>query len=225
MTRHTFKLAALLATLALAGCDRWGPSPHAKLPDQSPRATLEKLIAARRQALYRDFEPLVVPGRCDELVNTLLAVDEFLSANQLLCNAVRERFTSGLSQSIDQSFLGTNLGLFSRYVELVSEQIDGDRAVVAFSVDEKLPLQHAELTLMDGQWRYDPGTGYNPQLPAAFQRMAKGLRQVLDDLKNGQLPANLVNDDPQRLIEEVRVRLQPGVKMLPGPGKADADGG
>lgn len=158
---------------------------------------------------------LVVAGRAHQVVKTLMAVDEFLRANRALCDYVRDEFAVGLSQSIDQSRWGASLDIFSRYVELIEERIEGDQATVSFTVDGRLPLRHARLVRIDGVWRYDPGPGYSPQLPTAFERMARGLRQVLDDLKSGRVSANAVRADPQRLIEEVRVRLLPGVKMLP----------
>jgi hypothetical protein len=161
------------------------------------------------------MDELIVPGRTHEVVKTLMAVDDFLRMNRTLRNYVREEFAIGLSQSIDQSHWGAHLDIFSRYVELVAEHVEGETATVSFTVDGRLPVQRAHLVRTDGVWRYDPGPGYDPQLPAAFQQMARGLRQVLDDLKDGRLPADAIRADPARLIEEVRVRLVPGIKMLP----------
>ncbi len=161
---------------------------------------------------------LIVPGRMHEVVKTLMAVDEFLRVNRTLCDYVRDEFALGLAQSIDQSQWGAHLDIFSHYVELVDERIEGDTATVSFTVDERLPVQRARLVRVAGVWCYDPGDGYDSRLPAAFQRMAGGLRQVFDDLKEGRLPADAIRADPQRLTEEVRVRLLPGIRLLPaGP--------
>ena len=165
--------------------------------------------------MYRPLRRLVVPERAHEVVKTLVAVDEFLMMNKALCDYVRENFTLGLSQSIDQSRLGRNLDVFSEYVQVIEQRVDGLRATVSFTVDGRLPLRRAELVKVDGGWRYDPGEGYDPQLPAAFQRMARGLQHVLDDLKSGRLAADTLRAEPELLIEEVRVRLIPGIKMLP----------
>jgi len=181
------------------------------------------VIAARDSGSYQVLNELIVPERVHEVVKTLMAVDEFLHANELLCNYVRDAFALGLSQSIDQSQWGAHLDIFSRYVELVDERVEGDAATVTFTIDERIPVHRAQLVLTDGDWRYDPGPGYDPRLPAAFQRMARGLRRVLDDLKSGRLAAETVHADPQRLVEEVRVRLQPGIKMLPQPPTTQPD--
>jgi hypothetical protein len=214
-------IAAVLAAGACSGCER---SPHqasggtsTAAPKRSPRATIERLLAARQSGSYQPMNELVVPGRVHEVVKTLMAVDEFLQANRMLCNYVRDEIALGLSQSIDHASWGARLDIFSPYVELVDEQIEGKTATVSFMVDGRLPLQRARLVLVNGQWRYDPGVGYDPQLPAAFQRMARGLRLVLDDLQSGRLSADTIRAAPARLIEEVRVRLLPGVMMLPSP--------
>jgi hypothetical protein len=211
----------MIVCLAATGCERSAQTPAGAVsnaaPKQSPEAVIEQLMALRRSGAYQSMSPLVVPERTHEVVNTLMAVDEFLHANRALCNFVRDRITLGLAQSIDQAHWGDHLDVFSRYVELVNEHVNGDTATVSFMVDGQLPVRRATLRRINGQWRYDPGSGYDPQLPAAFKRMARGLRQVLDDLKSGRLPIEAVRDDPERLIEEIRLRLLPGVKMLPPP--------
>ena len=208
-------IAALgFAALGCIGCKQNGTASR---PEQSPRAVLERLIAARKHGQNQEFEKLVVAERCHDLVNTLMAVDEFLNANLLLRSYVREHFSADLSLAIDQSQWGSSLGLFSRYVELISERIEDGKAIVSFSVDDRVPLRHAKLVIVGGQWRYDPGTGFTPELPAAFLRMAEGLRQALDELKSERLSATAIFAQPELLIDEVRLRLLPGIKMLPRP--------
>lgn len=213
----------LLLTLAVFGgaaCERPAPDAAAGArtaakPERSPRETLEQLIATRAARSYQAMDPFILPGGAHQVVNTLMAVDEFLQANRALCDYVRDEFASGLAQSIDQSHWGAHLDVFSHFVELIDEQIDADTATVSFRVDQQLPLRRARLVLIDGQWRYDPGDGYDARLPAAFQRMARGLRQVLNDLRDQRLDPATIRARPERLIEEVRVRLLPGIKMLP----------
>lgn len=180
-----------------------------------PRQVVERLIQARAAGASRQIEALVVPGAAPSVLATLAAVDEFLSINRSLCDHVRRHVTPGLAAVIDQSRLGDNLDIFSAHVEILSERIDGEQAEVSFLVGGQIPARHARLVRTNEGWRYDPGEGYDPALPAAFRRMADGLRIVLEDLKSGRLPAEELRRNPQRLIEEVRLRLMPGVKMLP----------
>lgn len=226
--RTALRLAALTAiVVCCTSCERTpnrlSAASSTNADDASPRAVIEQLITTRQQGLYQPMDELVVPGRAYEVTDTLLAVDEFLAANRVLCDYVRHEFTLGLSESIDQSSWGSHLDIFSQYVELIEERIEANGATVAYMVDGQVPVRRAHLTRVDGRWRYDPGPGYDPQLPAAFRRMARGLRQVLDDLKSGHLPADAIRTDPERLVEEVRVRLLPGIRMLPRPTTQPGD--
>ena len=201
--------------LGCPACERAAPPDNAAV--RSPRETIQRIIAAREAGSYQTLNELIVRERAHEVVKTLMAVDEFLHANKTLCDYVRGTFALGLSQSIDQSHWGAHLDIFSRHLELIDQRIEGDTATVTFTVDGRIPVRRARLVRIGGAWRYDPGSGYDPQLPTAFERMARGLRQVLDDLKDGRLSADAIRANPQRLVEEVRVRLQPGIKVLPTP--------
>ena len=87
---------------------------------------------------------------------------EFLHANEALRNHVRREVSLGLAQTIDKSQWGSRLEIFSRYVQLIDERIDGDVAEVAYMVDQRLPVRHARLNNGPaGRWMYDPGPGYD----------------------------------------------------------------
>lgn len=207
-----------LALLVAAGCDRSPsvPRPAAGAPAavRTPRETIARLIAAHSSGSYREMESLMVAGRAAGAVRTLTAIDEFLLANRLLCDHVREKLSPAIAQMIDQAQIAGNLDIFSPYVELVEEEIHGDEAEVSFSVDGRLPLKRTRLVRVGGQWKYDPGEDYGANLPDAFRRMADGLRLVLDGLKQGRPPLDRILEKPELLVEEVRVRLVPGVSML-----------
>jgi hypothetical protein len=213
-------LVSSIAFSLLAGCGR-APAPSRAASQnaapRSPRETVDQLLSARTARAYQKMKPLIVDERADDVVATLLAVDEFLAANRDLCETVRDRVGVGLAQSIDQSEIGRNLEIFSAYVELLDVTIAGDEATVGFLVDGRLPAKHAKLRRVGGQWRYDPQEGYDSQIPAAFHRMARGLRQATTEITSGRLAADALRADPQRLINEVRLRLMPGVKMLRAP--------
>ena len=54
--------------------------------------------------------------------------------------------------------------------------------------------------------------------------MAEGLRRVLRELQSGSLDKAAMRDDPKQLIEAVRIRILPGVKMLPDKPPTGDDG-
>jgi len=219
----------MLVMLGVAACSRsptTQPAPASgPRPGLSPRETVTRLIEARETGAYHQMTPLIVPQRSADVLATLLAVDDFLNANQQLCEVVRRQVGLGLAQAIDRSRLAYDLDIFSRYVELLDETVTGDTARVSFLVDGGLPARYARLRLVEGTWRYDPGVGDYQQLAEAFRRMARGLRLTIDEIREGRLPPEELRDNPARLHEEVRVRLRPGLKMLPAPPSPDGDGG
>ncbi len=206
-------LAGMLALLALPACER-RPAPTSA-PATSPVAVIENLIAARRAGAYQQIRELTSPERAEQVLRTLLAVDAFLSTNQQLCDLVRTQVALGVADTIDHSRLAYHLDIFSRHVRVLDATAEGSYATVAYLVDGELPVRHAPLRLVNGAWRYDPGPGPYEALAQAFERMDHGLRQVLDALREGRLSAEQMRDDPQKLVEEVRIRLLPGIKLLP----------
>lgn len=209
--------ATLAAALPSAGCSRPvdGAAGGQAAASLAPREAIERMLELRRLGRYGEMAALVVPERRGQVQSTLMAVDEFLHANRELCRYVAQHVGAGLSQAIDQSHWGASLDVFSRHVELLHETIEDQEATVSFQVDSRLPIRRARLARVDGAWRYDPGEGYDPELPAAFLRMARGLRDALASLQSGRLTGEAVRQSPDKLFEEVRLRLSPGVKMLP----------
>jgi hypothetical protein len=182
---------------------------------RTPLETIRQLIEARDAGAYQRFDDLVVAQRAEPLVRTLIAIDRFLVANRRLCAHVRDQFTSAHAAMIDQSYFADALEVFSPKVRLIDQRIEDGIAIVSFMSGERLPLKRARLVRVDGAWRYDPGAGYDPDLPEAFERMAEGLDMVLADLKSGRISADQINSDPEALGREVMLRLTPGVKSLP----------
>lgn len=225
-TRHPatrMRTAAPIATMlmlaaALAGCDPGGaPRTAGAASAESPKSVVARLVAARGSRNYAALDALVLPGRASEIVEVLLAMDEFIAADAQLAEFLRDEYSPALAAAVSQSQLAGALDVFSRGVELLDEHIEENAATVAFTIDGALPAERAALRRVDGAWRYDPGPGYSPDLAKAFSRMARGLRSLHDDLRSGRVarPPPAVAAD--RIIEEIRARLLPGLRMLPPP--------
>jgi hypothetical protein len=204
-----------------AGCST-APPPASQPSPAMPSQVVRQLIEAREARRYADMPPLIVPGRSHEVTTLLAAVDDFVDANGTLCDYVRTEILAGLADGLDQSALVAELEVFSRHVSLTDEVINGDRAVVSFQVERRLPLKRASLSWIDGTWRYDPGPGYSAELPAAFHAMAAAMRGLLEDLRSGRVSASAVRERPEMLLENLRERLMPGIGLL---SKAAASGG
>lgn len=193
-------------------------------------------LRARRQ--YHDLAQHIVAAQRTDIVNTLLAIDEFLAANRRLCMWLRDEVGAGISQTIDQSYLtddlglyiGETLGVFSEDVTLLDEVVQERTAIVTFSIRSRVAAQRAYLRRVDDRWQLAPRTTVTRQHIEAFRDMARGLDELLDELRTGLLPANVVRNDPQKLIDATRLSLRRGVRLLskaavasqpaPSPGRS-----
>ncbi len=212
-----------MALVFLAGCSR-PPAAAARgaATAVGPRATLQQLCTLRQQQRYNELPALIVPGRGDDVVRFVRAVDEFLAANRRLCDWLGEHAGLGLSQTIDQSYVaddlamyaGEDLGVFSRHVELLDETVVGERATVTYTVEHRLPAGRARLRSVSGAWRYDPEETCPAELPAALRDMARGLETLRAELESGALALGPLRDDPELLMEKVKARLRRGVNLL-----------
>lgn len=187
-----------------------------------PRETLQALMKMRADRQYRALVAQVAPPHGADVVELLLAVDDFLGTNEQLCHWLREYVGLGVAQTVDQAYVaddlalyvGDGLGVFSRRVELLDDAVDGDVAEVAYVPEGRLPARRARLVRVDGTWRLDPGPGYSAQLPTAFRDMAQGLGLVLRELESGRPSADEIRSNPLVLMEKVKARLRRGVGLL-----------
>lgn len=220
MSRGAGRLLGWMA-LALVGCNQSAPPAPAK-PGRDPFQVTAALISARKANSYRELERLIVRGQRNAVISTLIAVDGFLEANRSLTDRVRQEFSQAMAESIDQSYFGRILDIFSPGVTLLDQSVSGDKAEVSFQVNDLLPIRRTQLVVEEGEWRYDPGEGYDPALPQAFEEMARGLRALQSDLEAGALPVAAIRANPEVLQEQVRMRLSAGMKLLPAPRPSTA---
>lgn len=211
--------------MIVVGCTRDAPTAGSIGAGFSPRDTVERLIALRATRKYDQMLPMIVKNQRHEVVRYLPAIDEFLNAGRVLCEHVRGRHGVGVAALIDFSHLAGNLDIFSEYVAVLDESVDGDAASVAYTVDRRLPVRHARLRRVGDRWLYDPGQGYGPQLIPALRKMSEGLRRTLQEMQSGNLKQADFAAFPEELVEAVRIRILPGVKMLPLPPAESDDGG
>ncbi|MCG3128334.1 MAG: hypothetical protein CHACPFDD_03217 [Phycisphaerae bacterium] len=214
--RAVARAGLLLASLALAvGCNPAPPTVNAGASAPSPSAVVQALrahLAARR---YGQMSELILAEQASAVVRYLMAMDDFLTANAQLREFIAARISDADAHMLDFSHLAGNMDIFSPYVAIVSEHVEGDVATVAYTIDQRLPVRHARLLRVNGTWRYDPGAGYEPEIIPAVAEMAQGFRRTLAELKSGKLDPEALRGNSQRLFDEVRIRIQPGLKMMP----------
>lgn len=219
--RRAWGLVALLCIgCLLPACGRSEDPATATGSDAA--ATAEAIVAARTQYDHRRLRALVVPTAADELVALLDAVDGYVQANQRLRRYLRENVSADLALSINQEHLWHHLGLVSRDVQILQVEPTGDRATVTFIVADRIPVERATLVRTPAGWRYDPEEAIDPDAATAFERMTAGLRFLQSDLEHGKLTPAELRRNPERLHQELRLRLSDGVHLLPTPTPAPA---
>jgi len=195
----------------LVGCEQGKSSPETT----GPKETLFALTRAHSARNYDEFRRLVLVQRRDGLVSTLRAVDRFLAAERTLRAVILHSFGREFAEIVDLSRFAAHLGVFSADVKLLDERIVGQRAIVTYLVAGMPPAREAALVRVDGHWRYDPGEGFSPAWPRAFEEMAGVLDQMANEVKTGDGVSQRVYADPQAFLQELASRLSVATEGLP----------
>ncbi len=218
-------VAGLVVASAVSGCRQEPPPrpPAATRPALvGPRRTIEQLLSLRAARRYREMSAWGEPPNSARLGEFVAAVDDFLAANTRLCDWLRDHVGAGAAETVDQAYVagnltvyvGDDLGVFSRGVELLDEVVSGDQATVSYSVPARPAAGRANLRRQDGAWRLDPGPFLNAEVPAAFAELARGLEQAARELKSGHPSAGELRRNPDRLARRVESALRRGVDRL-----------
>jgi hypothetical protein len=210
--RRQVLVSGLTAAILLVGC-RQDSQPPA-----SPIEVARQIVTARANRDTATIVSLTTPSQQTALQDLLLAVDEFRVQAIRLRSAVAIHIGGGISKACDLTHLTDHLALFSEQVELLDETITADRATVAFMLAGRLPTKRAEFTREAGQWRYDPGDLSSMQFAPAFRELATGLSRVSDAVEAETFEAKSTQENPEPLLNELRRRLEPGLKLMPKPG-------
>ena len=220
----------VFALLVVAGGWSWGRYGSAirtqlwpsRRPDVAPADVVRQLWEMRARRAYSEMRPLIEPGRARDTTELLSTIDAVLVAERNFREYVRENVGYGVSEMMDLSSIGENLGIFSTNAELLDTNIEGAVATVSFLVNGRLPTRTARLVRDGASWRYDPEGGFEPDLPKAFRLMTEGYRRMIDDLKSGRIDARRAWKEPEYLGRELSQRVGPGLSMIRRPGSAPA---
>jgi hypothetical protein len=143
------------------------------------------------------IEPYLPPDRRSSVIGLIQTMDRLLWANDVLEAAVTRHFGPATARAFDRSEAANAIGVFSREVEFLNEQIDGDIAVVTFQVAGRVPLREVTLERHGGRWliQTDPPI---PGVAAALRDLAQVLvdtARMLDDrpMSTAQLQRELAS--------------------------------
>jgi hypothetical protein len=188
------RLVCLCACLLACGCHRSSSEGDA----DAPARLFARLRELHEQHGYKAMESLVDPDRCAVLVDTLMAVDGFLQAGAQLQRAA-ERLGPTAAVICDIRSLADYLGPFSRKVQIVSTRIEGDTAVVAYQVGERVPVERAEMRWVSGRWRYMPDEP-DYELPKLLTRLADRMDALRSEAEAGTVAEQTFIDEYTRQV-------------------------
>ncbi len=203
---------ALTLILCIAGCDRSASSRdaarnarnataspvRAKPPtaaDLSPKQVVQQLHAHRSQGRYRQMCTLLVEERRRPVEALVLAVDELVAAESGLQEAIRRAIGEGSATHFAQRQQVANIiGVLSRDVRVVREQIAGDEAEVTIQVAGRVPLEVVRLERRDGVWQVqtdEPISG----LAETLRDLAAVTRRMAGEVERRAFTAEEINHE------------------------------
>ena len=140
----------------------------------SPIDTLKSLRAHRDAGRFDQLRSNLLPEQRRHVIDLIQAVDRLDRGNDVLQASVTRRFGPATARMFDRSEVRNSIGVFSADVELLTERISGDDAVVVIQVADRVPLIEVHLIRRDDRWvlRTDPPI---PGMAAELAKLADAL--------------------------------------------------
>ena len=149
--------------------DRNGDAAALDTKNLSPIDTLRLLRAHRDAGRFDQLRPYLLPEQRRYVIDLIQAVDRLDRGNDVLQAAVTRRFGPATARMFDRSGARNAIGVFSENVKLLTERLDGDTAVVAIQVADRVPLIDVRLTRHDDRWVLQT----DPPIPGMAAELAK----------------------------------------------------
>ena len=157
-----------------AGRDSNGDSGALDTKNLSPIDTLRLLRAHRAAGRFDQLRPNLLPEQRLYVIDLIQAVDRLDRGNDVLQASVTRRFGPATARMFDRSGARNAIGVFSADVELLTERISGDAAVVVIQVADRVPLIEVHVIRREDRWvlRTDPPI---PGMAAELAKLADAL--------------------------------------------------
>ena len=182
----TLFLSSLACRRDDTGRDSNGDAGALDTKNLSPIDTLRLLRAHRDAGRFDQLRPYLLPEQRRYVIDLIQAVDRLDRGNDVLQAAVTRRFGPATARMFDRSEVRNAIGVFSANVDLLTERISGDDAVVVIQVADRVPLIEVHLLRRDDRWvlRTDPPI---PGMSAELATLADALVATARRLDQGKL--------------------------------------
>ncbi len=190
------------------GADGRQAAPPATDRPRTPMETAASMRRWYRQRRYRLLEQYINPAGAAAVINTLMAMDKLLTADNELGAAVECRLGPGEAARWSVAWLADGIDIFSGSVRLICEDVKHDEAAVTFQVGDRIPLERAVFKNRDGRWVLQVDEPI-PGLPGALDDFADAVGRVARRVREQPMTA-------EQIDSEWSVRLRPLEKRLRG---------
>ena len=145
-------IGTALALGLMAGACKRSSSADVAGGALSPIETARLVHQYRVSGQLKRLEPYLLPEQRPHLIELFQSVDQLVSAKQVLKAAVERHLGSATAEVFVKVGMANILGVFSKDVEILDEQITGDKAVVTIQVAGRVPLERVHFVRHEGRW-------------------------------------------------------------------------
>lgn len=124
----------------------------------APMGSLTPIETVRRVQEYRAsgqlslLEPYLLAEQRAPIIELLQSMDQLIAAGAALQAAVEKHIGTASAEAFDRSGAADILGAFSKHVEILREEVNGETAKVTIQVAQRVPLESISLVRRDGHW-------------------------------------------------------------------------
>jgi len=200
---HATGRGVLLIAIACTSCerdDRPGAArpPAARAaedaPPTSPAETIRLVQQHRQAGQFSRMEPYLAAEHRAWMIDMVRSIEQLLTANRQLQSALAPLLGEGTARRFDRSHAADLLSVFSPDAAVISEDVDGDGAVVHVQVRNTLPLLDVTLRRRDGFWQIEAEDPIR-ELPEQVRLLAVALTRVADEASRHGYDADQVESE------------------------------
>ena len=145
----------------------------------TPSEAVRRVNELRRAGRLSELGRYVTAERRAAVIELIRAVDQLVLDNRVLQQRIRASGAKARAALFDRSGVANIIGVFSTDIEIITEDLAGDSAVVTIQVADRLPLDRVHLELRDDRWVIQPDPPI-AGLAAELRNLGKALRRVAE---------------------------------------------
>jgi hypothetical protein len=173
----------------------------------SPVDTVRRVNALRRAGRLGQMAQFVAQDRRRAVLELVAAVDQLILDNRVLQQRFQAAGRGAVGTLFDRSEVANIIGVFSMDLEVIKEEVAGDRAVVTIQVGQRLPLDRVSLELHEHRWTIQPDEPI-PGLADELRRLGAALRRVGDAVSRQEMTVDQIAREMEFWQKPVMKRIR-----------------